>query len=137
MRALLFPVGPDWYAVEMSSVREVVSDPRPTELPTAPAVFLGLFNLRGEIVPLFDTASLLDMGSVGPATSCVVVLTPLGPAGLAATGIPEVVELGDPIGAAEGAATVATFAVGRRLAALLDAPALLAPARTAGRGAGP
>jgi len=29
--------------------------PRVTQLPTAPAVVRGVFNLRGDIVPLLDT----------------------------------------------------------------------------------
>jgi len=73
---LLVPVGADWYALDMASVREVVAFPLLTRVPTAPAALLGLFNLRGEIVPLFDTAALLDAGRMaGVASFAVVVLT--------------------------------------------------------------
>ena len=126
------PVGLDWYAVPMSSVREVVSRPLLTHVPTAPDAVLGLFNLRGEIVPLFDTAALLGTGHVEEASYCTVVLTPLGPGGLAATGVPEATELGEPSGGAEIPGGVATYALGSRPATLLDIDALLAPARTGG-----
>ncbi len=50
--ALLIPVGSDTYALPLEAVREVVVDPRVTELPTSPAVVRGVFNVRGDIVPL-------------------------------------------------------------------------------------
>ena len=43
----------------MDWVREVVAAPTLTRLVTAPSIVLGLFNLRGEIVALLDTAALL------------------------------------------------------------------------------
>ena len=51
MEAVLMPVGAELYAVPMESVREVVADPPITTLATAPPLVLGLFNLRGQIVP--------------------------------------------------------------------------------------
>jgi len=61
--AVLLPVGADLYAVPMGWVREVVAVPPPTRLVTAPPLVLGLFNLRGQIVPLLDTAALLGLRS--------------------------------------------------------------------------
>ena len=58
METVLLPVGDELYAVPMESVREVVADPPITTLATAPPLVFGLFNLRGQIVPLFDTAAL-------------------------------------------------------------------------------
>jgi purine-binding chemotaxis protein CheW len=127
VRALLVPVGADWYAVAMSSVREVLSRPRPTAVPTTPAAVLGLFNLRGEIVPLFDTAALLGLGSTPDGPYAAVVLTTLGPAGLVATGVPESVELGEPVSRPETSSGLGCYAVGSRLATLLDVDALLMP----------
>ena len=62
MQALLLPVGDDLYALPMDWVREVVAAPTVTRLVTAPSVVLGLFNLRGQIVALLDTAALLGNG---------------------------------------------------------------------------
>ena len=75
MDAVLVPVGDDLYAVPIGWVREVVPRPPLTELVTAPPTVLGLFNLRGEIVPLLDTAVMLALGRGGPV-SFAVVLTP-------------------------------------------------------------
>ena len=127
MRALLVPVGDDAYAVAMDAAREVVLAPEITPLPTAPSTVVGLINLRGEIVPVFDTARLVGLAS-SAMLYAVVVETSLGPAGLTMTGTGEAVELGEPVSGAENAGTVATYAVGDRLVVLLDLETLLAPA---------
>jgi len=132
MRALLVPVGADLFAVPTSWVREVVASPRPTPLPTAPAMLLGVFNLRGEIVPLFDTAALLNVGRVSTLDYAAVLNTAHGAAGLVATAIPEVVILDEHVGPSELAATAGSYAFGSRVAVLLDVEALLNPARVVG-----
>lgn len=132
MRALLIPVADDLYAVEMQWVREVVAEPLATELPTGPRSALGVFNLRGEIVPLFDTALLLGLRAVVNAPFAVVVSTSMGSAGLAATAAPESAALGEPLARTEVTGSAAAYAVGSRIAVLLDVDALLAPANIGG-----
>jgi chemotaxis signal transduction protein len=129
---LVAPVGVDGFALDIQAVREVLAAPLLTALPTAPDALVGVTNVRGEIVPVFDTAALLGLPPVGAGTHVVVVATLLGPAGLVATGLPERAELGDPAGPAESAAAVGRFHAGRRIVTLLDHDALLAPARTGG-----
>jgi purine-binding chemotaxis protein CheW len=129
-RALLFPVLADWHVLDMLCVREVVTEPMVTELPTAPNVVLGVFNLRGEIVPMFDTAALLGLGTLPSSLFAVVVQSATGLAGLAASGVPEAVELGEPTGSTETRGTSASYAIGARIATLLDLGVLLAPAHT-------
>jgi purine-binding chemotaxis protein CheW len=144
LRALLIPVALDLYAVPVDGVREVVRAPVLTRLPTAPALVLGLFNLRGEIVPLLDTSALIGLGSIPDWTFVAVVRSSLGSAGLAATSLPEPVALGEPVGPSESPATAGTYAVGHRLAVLLDIEELLRaglagahlPARPSMHGAG-
>ena len=132
IRALLIPVGNDLHALDMTWVREVVATPLVTEVPTAPSSVLGVFNLRGDIVPLFDTAALLGLGTAASGEFAAVVETPKGLAGLVATGIPESVELGQSLGATETEGMIASYAIGSRIATLLDLDALLAPARIGG-----
>ncbi len=111
VEAVLLPVGGDLYAVPMEWVREVVADPPITLLVTAPPVVLGLFNLRGQIVPLFDTAVLLGVGTVDEAKSTfvAVVQTPYGLAGLAATGLPQRAVLETATGPSELPGTIGVF----------------------------
>ena len=128
MRALLLPVGADWYAVDLQAVREVIILPAVTAVPTAPSPVLGLFNLRGEIVPLFDTAALLGLGGMPRGSFAAIVRTAAGPAGLSLSGMPEAVELGEPepIDIVSG---VAIYSVGARLATLVDVDQVLGPDR--------
>lgn len=130
--ALLVPAGDDTYALPLDRVREVAVAPRVTELPTAPPVVLGVFNLRGEIVPLLDTGRLLGLPPLERGRYAVVLDTEHGAAGLAATDVPLTVRLSEAVGPSEVDATTETFLVGdRRLAAALDVAALLSPARIA------
>ena len=125
--AVVFPIGEDRYAVATSVVREVVSDPRPTCLPTAPAVLLGAFNLRGEVIPMFDTAALLGIGTLADAPIVVVVDTSAGPAALAVTGLPKFVALETEAGASELRGTLGVYAVEGGVAVMLDIEAMLVP----------
>ena len=131
MQGLLLPVGDDVYAIETAAVREVVAAPELHVLPTAPGTVLGVFNLRGEIVPVFDLATLLGLGTTGSVEFVAVIDTSLGPAGLALTGPAQTADLGESIGASDTPGTVATYSVGQQLAVLIDAATLLVPARVA------
>jgi len=132
LRALLIPVALDLYAVPVDGVREVVRAPPLTKLPTAPGLVLGLFNLRGEIVPLLHTPVLMGLSRLPDWSFVAVVRSSLGPAGLAATALPEPVALGEPVGPSESPGTGGTYAVGQRLAVLLDVEELLGGARLGG-----
>ncbi|MDT5068298.1 MAG: purine-binding chemotaxis protein CheW, partial [Mycobacterium sp.] len=98
VQVLLMPVGRDLYALPVNWVREVVAPSAVTPLATAPAMVLGLFNLRGEIVALLDTAALLGIGRVDTTAFTVVLNCPQGPVGLAATGFPQPALLDRPLG---------------------------------------
>jgi purine-binding chemotaxis protein CheW len=124
---VIFPVGRDLYAVAASTVREVVFDPLPTRLPTAPSVLLGAFNLRGEVVPLFDTAALLGIGTLTALSIAVVVNTAAGPGGLVVSGLPKVAMLNDEVGPSELRGTLGVYRVDAGIAVLVDIEALLLP----------
>ena len=78
MRALLLRVGDDAYAVPMELAREVVAAPVVTVLPTSPASVLGVCNVRGEIMPVFDTGLLLGLGPIPACTAMAIVETSMG-----------------------------------------------------------
>jgi chemotaxis signal transduction protein len=123
--AVILPIGEDLYAIAANTVREVVSDPRPTRLPTAPSVLLGAFNLRGEMVPLFDTAALLGVGKLADASLAVVVNTAAGPAGLVVSGLPKIARLDAALGPSELRGTLGVYKVGEGIAVLIDIEALV------------
>ena len=126
---IVLPVGSDLYAVPIEWVREVVAAPLTTALATSPPLVLGLINLRGEIVPLLDTAVLLGLGTIAGAAFAAVLDTGHGPAGLATTGLPQRAVLGAPTGPSELPGTAGTYQLARSVAVLLDPAALLSPAR--------
>jgi purine-binding chemotaxis protein CheW len=130
--ALVLPVGADLYAIAIDWVREVVGKPRLTRLPGTPPSVLGVFNLRGEIVPLFDTAALLGVGTTTSGPFAAVVESRLGLAGLATTGTPEAAALGDPMGPSDLAGATASYALGRRVVTLIDLEVLLEAVPTPG-----
>jgi purine-binding chemotaxis protein CheW len=129
VHALLLPVGTDLYALPVDWAREVVAAPSLTPLATAPPVVMGLFNLRGQIVPLLDTAALLGLGRVGTAAFAVVVTGPQGLAALAATGLPRRRTLDSPTGSSDLPGATSLYRVGPEAAALLDPAVLLSPGR--------
>jgi purine-binding chemotaxis protein CheW len=122
-------VGADRYAVELTRVCEVVRGPGLTSLPGAPASVLGVMNLRGEVVPVLDTAALLGTGRIPRADFAAVADLDAGLAALAADGEPATVALGEPAGPSVLEAGLGRFAVGDGVVALLDLDALLAPER--------
>jgi len=131
VRALLLHVGDDTYAVPIEDAREVLAATSITNLPTAPPSVLGLCNVRGEIIPVFDTGVLLGLGPIPSTVAVAIIETALGPAGLAISAPGEAVELGDPVGASDGAGTGGAFAVDDGLAVLIDTETLLTPAKVA------
>lgn len=127
VHALLLPVESDFYALPIGWAREVVRAPSITPLPTAPPMVLGLFNLRGEIVPLLDTATLLGIGQIAAVEFGVVLASPQGPVGLATTGPPQRGLLDKQVGPSELSGTSGLYRVGDQVAALLNPTVLLAP----------
>jgi purine-binding chemotaxis protein CheW len=126
IHAVLLPVGTDFYAVPMDWVKEVVVVPAPTRLVTAPPLVLGLFNLRGQIVPLLDTAILLGLRCAEPATFALVLQSRDGLISLAATAFPQRALLGSSIGSSELPGTAGTYRWQGQVAVLLDPDVLLA-----------
>jgi chemotaxis signal transduction protein len=130
MQAVLLPVGADLYALSVDWVREVVASPTVTALVTAPPAVLGLFNVRGEIVPLWDTAALMGVGQVDKRPYAVVLRTERGLAGLSVTAFPERVLLDSLSGPSELPGTLGAYRVGERVAVLIDPDIVLGPGRS-------
>ena len=96
----------------LADVREVVVEAPPmTHLPTAPPVVRGIFNLRGDIVPLLDTALLLGLHPVVEEPYAVLVETGHGVAGLVATGMPATVRLNKSVGHSDLEGTTETYLI--------------------------
>lgn len=66
------------FLVEQGWLAEYVANPVATPLPNAPAICLGMVNIRGNIVPLYNIATLLP-------TSSLSIPEPSSPQGLLLT----------------------------------------------------
>jgi chemotaxis signal transduction protein len=131
MRALVLPIGDDRYGLDLLDVREVVPEPALTPLPGAPRAVLGVINLRGDVVPVLDTASLLGLRALEHVAFVSVAEADGGPAGLATDGEPETADLRDHAGDAELPAATARYTHGGGVVTLLSLDELLAPERLA------
>jgi chemotaxis signal transduction protein len=137
MLALVLPIGEERYAVPTASVREVAAAVRCTPLPAAPPWVLGVVNLRGEVVPLLDTSTMLGLGPMSRRASfAAVVDLEAGPAALASDAVPVVADLDGTLGHSDLPGSLGRHRVGGQLVVLLDPEALVAAARGDGAASG-
>lgn len=134
-RACLFMLGEHAYAVDVRDAREVVTLNAYTRVPGAPAAVVGVFNLRGTVLPLVEARPLLGRAATAPAAGTAAVVLAAG-SWRAAVAIDRVVGLGwfDDItlGPGHGPFAVGTFTHGDGdTITLLDAGGLLAALREA------
>ena len=65
LEVLEFRLAQERYAVETRYVREVSSLKELTPLPCTPSFVLGIVNVRGQILPVFDLKKLFDLPEEG------------------------------------------------------------------------
>lgn len=65
-RFLSFSLGQEEYAIPLLSVKEVIALPEITPVPQTPPHFLGIMNLRGQVISVMDLRAKL---SIKPNTS--------------------------------------------------------------------
>jgi purine-binding chemotaxis protein CheW len=132
MKALVLPLGEEHYGFPLTSVQQVISDPRVTRLPVADEALLGLVNVRGEIVPLFDLAVLAGTGRKQAATFAILVSTSLGTAALGVELMPESLEIDEDLASDGEPDAPRVYPVGGRLVTLLEVEKLLVTGRAVG-----
>jgi len=64
--------GNEHYALPVAGVREIAKLGEITPVPGAPAVVLGVWNLRGDVMAVLDLATLLGLGGAEPGRIVVV-----------------------------------------------------------------
>lgn len=139
---LAFALKDETYAIGIEAVREIVKVPFLTEVPRAAKELLGVMNLRGEILPVYDVRArlLLQEGvalvrgptDVGQGARVVLVRSDEGDAGILVDGVEGVVRLlpsliePAPMGSAERPYLQGLSRKGDRLFILLDVERALA-----------
>ena len=63
LRLATFAVGPDLYAIDIMRIREIVRPLPVTPVPKAPAGMVGVIDLRGQVLPLFDLRLRFELGA--------------------------------------------------------------------------
>ena len=52
LEVLVFRLGEGWYGINVAKVREVILPPSATRSPESPEGIVGMFNIRGSLVPI-------------------------------------------------------------------------------------
>jgi chemotaxis signal transduction protein len=119
-------VGGEAYAFAVENVLEVTDLGAIAQVPGARADVLGVRNLRGEVVPVFDLASLLGIERDGAARRLVIVEHDGTRAGLAFDDVLGVGELAAPTEAGESPLLLGTSLDDGELLGVVDVSSLFA-----------
>lgn len=60
-RYLQFDLGDESYAIHLLSVKEVIPRPETTPIPNSPSFYVGIMNLRGQIISIIDLRKKLNI----------------------------------------------------------------------------
>src|SRR5919199_6209810 len=74
----IFRAGRERYCLDVLDVEEVVEWPTVTNVPLSPRFLMGIFNLRGAIVPVIDIAFTEGRRADLPPKHCVVAQMRVG-----------------------------------------------------------
>jgi len=72
-RYLAFGLGEEAYAIPLLSVREVIAMPDTTPVPNTPSHFLGIMNLRGQVISIIDLRSKFGFQAERTQETCVII----------------------------------------------------------------
>jgi purine-binding chemotaxis protein CheW len=72
-RWITFSLGQELYAFPLLSVKEVIAPPAITPLPQSVPHFLGITNLRGQVIPILDLRKKLGIKPSGSSETAVVI----------------------------------------------------------------
>jgi purine-binding chemotaxis protein CheW len=125
MRVLILAASGAHFAVPMTSVYQVLRHLLVTRIPLSPPGLIGIVNVRGEIVPLLDTAILTETGSLSEPPFAVLVSDGDDMVALAAEELPIASDLEEPVGAGSRPGEVAVYSNGGRLVVLIDVEELM------------
>jgi len=72
-QVLVFSLGGQYWGLNILDVREVVKVKNYTQVPGAQDYILGVFNLRGQIVPLLDISAFLNTSRKNELREAVII----------------------------------------------------------------
>jgi purine-binding chemotaxis protein CheW len=118
--------GGEHYAIPVNSVLEIAEHSEVSDVPGAPPEVLGVRNLRGQVIPVIDLASALDLQSSSDRERIVVVEDSGRLAGLAVDGVVDVGALDEAAEEVDSPYLRGALLVDGSLVGVIDIPALFA-----------
>lgn len=73
-KVLCFNLGSEEFAVPLLNIKEVIAQPDVTPLPQSPNYFLGIINLRGQIISIIDLRVKFNIKPMPNSESAVMIL---------------------------------------------------------------
>lgn len=73
-RFIEFSLGLEDYAIPLLMVREVISVPETTPIPKSPPHFLGIMNLRGQVISVVDLRKKLKVEAKKDVEEAVIIV---------------------------------------------------------------
>lgn len=73
-RFIEFSLGKEDYAIPLLMVREVISIPDTTPIPKSPPHFLGIMNLRGQVISVVDLRKKLKVDAKQDKEEAVIIV---------------------------------------------------------------
>jgi purine-binding chemotaxis protein CheW len=119
-------VGAEEYALPVRHVPEVAELGDVTPVPGSPPQVLGIRNLRGEVIPVFDMAAALGAAGSGEPSRIVLADVDGRRCGLAVDAVLEVAELEAADETVDSPLLSGAVLIDGRLVGMVDVPALLA-----------
>lgn len=77
-RYLEFNLGDERFAIPLLTVKEVIAVPETTKVPFTPDYFLGVMNLRGQVLSVIDLRRRMGITPRGANSETAVIITDLG-----------------------------------------------------------
>jgi purine-binding chemotaxis protein CheW len=125
MRVIVLSINADYYAVPMMGVHQVLHRPQVTAVPLAPPGLMGVLNVRGEIVPLFDTGVLTGSGVLSDPPFAVLVSGDKDLLALATLELPVAAEFDEPVAPGARPGELGVYRQGGRLVTLINVEELV------------
>lgn len=77
-RYLEFSLGHEGFAIPLLQVRELISVPETTPIPYSPAHFLGIMNLRGQVISVVDLRKKMKLAENEDHAENAVIIIEIG-----------------------------------------------------------
>ena len=70
----MFSLGSEEYALRIGTVHEIIRYTEPRTVASEAAWIRGVIGLRGKIIPIFDLAARMELGTVGSEPGKIVIV---------------------------------------------------------------